>query len=82
MPSAGMRIGMAAGMIAQARARALDRGRILAIARHRVIFGIHADGWARSPLVQSAQKAVGMPPEPSSTVKPSRRSRSTYQAAD
>ena len=34
------------------------------------------------PLFQTAQKAVGMPPEPSSTSKPSLRSRSTYQAAD
>ena len=35
-----------------------------------------------SPFDQVAQKAVGMPPEPTSTVKPSARSRSTYQAAD
>ena len=35
-----------------------------------------------SPFVQWAQKAVGMPPEPSSTEKPSRFIRSTYQAAD
>src|SRR5690606_20813674 len=34
------------------------------------------------PLVQWAQKAVGMPPDPSSTEKPSRFRRSTYQAAD
>ena len=35
-----------------------------------------------SPLDQVAQKAVGMPPDPSSTSNPSRRRRSTYQAAD
>jgi hypothetical protein len=34
------------------------------------------------PEPQLAAKAVGMPPEPSSTEKPARFSRSTYQAAD
>jgi len=34
------------------------------------------------PLDHSAQKAVGIPPDPSSTVKPSALSRSTYQAAE
>ena len=43
---ARMRIGMAAGMFAQARARRLISGRRLAIAGHGVIFGIHADGGA------------------------------------
>ncbi len=40
---AGMRIGVAAGLIAETRARSLDGRRVLAIARHRVILGIHAD---------------------------------------
>ena len=35
-----------------------------------------------SPFDQSAAKAVGIPPEPCSTVKPSARRRSAYQAAD
>jgi hypothetical protein len=34
------------------------------------------------PLLQWAQKAVGIPPEPSSTVKPRFRRSSTYQAED
>src|SRR5690606_11122091 len=35
-----------------------------------------------SPFDHSAQKAVGIPPEPSSTVKPSALSRPTYHSAE
>ena len=76
-----MRIGVPAGKARQALARLAPWHRRLAIARHRIIFGIGHDRGAR-PFVHVAEKAVGMPPEPSSTVKPSARSVFTYHSAE
>lgn len=76
-----MRIGVAAGLDAKA-----GRGCFTVTASWQLpgtaSYSAYMPMVGPSPFVQWAQKAVGMPPEPSSTAKPSRFSRSTYQAAD
>ena len=76
-----MRIGMAAGMFAKA-----GRGRFTVAASWQLpgtaSYSAYMPMVGPGPFVQCAQNAVGMPPEPSSTEKPSRFNRSTYQAAD
>lgn len=61
-------VGMTARLIAQPRTGLALCAGSLAIARHRIIFGVKPDRTG-PPLRQSAQKAVGIPAEPSSTVE-------------